>query len=214
MPLAAFVLALLSLSMLGVAAPDGELARDRHTPALGTGSWPSEYDGLFRKYTKRYFGPHFDWRWFKAQGIAESGLKADVRSPSGAVGIMQILPSTYREIREQNPYFRGIADPRWNIAAGIYYDRTLFRRWSVPVSDSERLSLTFASYNAGYGRIRQAVGHLGEEAPLWSQVEPLVPDETRHYVDRIHRLMARAPAERRVRPRARGLEAFLLDAAS
>ena len=55
---------------------------------------PDDYDRLFRKYTKHYFGPHFDWRWFKAQGIAESGLRPNAHSSAGAKGIMQILPAT------------------------------------------------------------------------------------------------------------------------
>ncbi|MCK5784786.1 MAG: hypothetical protein KAH06_10080, partial [Desulfobacterales bacterium] len=36
-----------------------------------------KYDGYFSKYSKRYFGPGFDWRYFKAQAIAESRLKAN-----------------------------------------------------------------------------------------------------------------------------------------
>jgi soluble lytic murein transglycosylase-like protein len=48
------------------------------------------YDPTFRKYTKRYFGPAFDWRLFKAQAIAESNLNVGARSPVGARGIMQL----------------------------------------------------------------------------------------------------------------------------
>ena len=33
----------------------------------------ARYDPTFRKYSRRYFGPAFDWRYFKAQGFAESG---------------------------------------------------------------------------------------------------------------------------------------------
>ena len=39
--------------------------------------WTDEYDRHFRKYSKRYFGPLFDWHWFKAQAIAESNLNAE-----------------------------------------------------------------------------------------------------------------------------------------
>ncbi|MEW8168011.1 MAG: transglycosylase SLT domain-containing protein, partial [Candidatus Thiodiazotropha endolucinida] len=53
--------------------------------------WSRVYDNYFRKYTKHYFGPHIDWYWFKAQAIAESGLKPTAKSPAGAKGIMQIL---------------------------------------------------------------------------------------------------------------------------
>ena len=83
-------------------------------------AWPDEYDGHFRKYTKRYFGPYFDWRWFKAQAIAESGLDPDARSQAGALGLMQIMPATYEEITRDNPHFVTLDDPRWNVAAGIY----------------------------------------------------------------------------------------------
>ena len=155
--------------------------------------WASDYDNYFRKYTKHYFGPHIDWRWFKAQGIAESGLKPDALSPVGAKGIMQILPSTYAEIREKNPHFTHIEEPRWNIAAGIYYDRMLYRKWKKGLPTEERLAFAMASYNAGYGNVLKAFKRAQKkvgEVKAWEQVAPHAPGETRHYLRRIQRLMA------------------------
>src|SRR5215813_2941854 len=54
------------------------------------------FDPTFRKYSKRFFGPAFDWRYFKAQGFAESGLKATAVSWVGARGVMQLMPSTFQ----------------------------------------------------------------------------------------------------------------------
>jgi len=156
--------------------------------------WTREYDGLFRKYAKHYFGAGYDWRWFKAQGIAESGLQKDANSRAGAIGLMQILPSTFEEIRSKNPHFTAIEEPKWNIAAGIYYDRQLYRRWVEHVPPSERLSFAFGSYNAGFGNIRKAYRKAlreGVEVQRWSELEHMVPGQTRHYVRRIHRLMGK-----------------------
>ncbi len=157
--------------------------------------WETRYDGYFRKYAKRYFGPRFDWHWFKAQGIAESSLKPKAESSAGARGIMQILPSTYDEIREKNPHFLAIDEPRWNIAAAIYYDRMLYRKWLKRLGvKTERLRFTFASYNAGYGAILKAHRRAsrGEDpAHTWEAVAPFSPKETQGYVRRIRKLMAR-----------------------
>jgi membrane-bound lytic murein transglycosylase F len=155
--------------------------------------WTNEYDAYFRKYTKHYFGPHVDWHWFKAQGIAESGLNPEAQSPAGAVGIMQILPSTYAEIKESNPHFVTIREPRWNIAAAIYYDRKLYRKWQQKFTTKERLKLAFASYNAGLGNVlrafRRARERHGGEVRQWREVAPFAPAETQAYVVRIQRLM-------------------------
>jgi membrane-bound lytic murein transglycosylase F len=151
--------------------------------------WSDKYDGHFRKYSKHYFGPGHDWRWFKAQAIAESGLKPGARSKSGARGIMQILPSTYREIQEKNPHMKDIDSPRWNIAAGIYYDRNLYKRWVSPPSGEERLYFAFGSYNAGYTRIRKSLKRADPPTAHWEEVEHHVPGQTRHYVRRIRSLM-------------------------
>jgi membrane-bound lytic murein transglycosylase F len=156
--------------------------------------WTDEYDHLFRKYTKHYFGAHFDWHWFKAQAIAESALDPDALSPAGARGIMQILPSTYEEIRSQNPFLANIDDPRWNIAAGIFYDRQLYRKWRKKndIRTAERLNFAFGSYNAGYGNVLKGYKRASrqhEEVRDWQRVAPFVPSETRHYVARIRSLM-------------------------
>lgn len=156
--------------------------------------WPSKYDHHFKKYTKHYFGPHVDWHWFKAQGIAESGLKPKARSAVGAKGVMQIMPSTYKEILAKNPYFAGIEDPKWNIAAGIFYDRMLYRKWKKKqIPTSERLTFAFASYNAGFGGVlkarKKARKVYGEEVKVWKKVAKFAPSETRGYVKRINKLM-------------------------
>jgi membrane-bound lytic murein transglycosylase F len=156
--------------------------------------WTNAYDHHFRKYAKHYFGPGFDWRWFKSQAIAESTLNPKAKSQMGALGLMQILPSTFAEIKEANPHFRSVSEPKWNIAAGIYYDRILYRRWAKTIDGRERLHFAFASYNAGFGNVRKAYrkakakhGEVGN----WKQVAAFAPGQTRHYVRRIRRLMGR-----------------------
>jgi len=154
-----------------------------------TDKWPDKYDRHFKKYSKRYFGPHFDWRWFKSQGIAESNLNEKAASPVGARGIMQILPSTFEDIRKENPTFVLLDDPRWNIAAGIFYDRQMYRKWRKPLPSDERLFLAFASYNAGYGRVLTAIKRTRNEEYTWQEVKRHLPAETKGYVARIAALM-------------------------
>ncbi len=159
--------------------------------------WTSKYDRHFKKNTKHYFGPGVDWHWFKAQGIAESGLNPKAKSTVGAIGIMQIMPSTYKEILLKKPNLGKIEEPRWNIAAAIYYNRQLYKRWKKKdISVDERMNFTFASYNAGFNRVLKARKKLRDEkneAPeainSWDKVSPFTPSETRHYIRRIDELM-------------------------
>ena len=166
---------------------------------LTSSAWTDKYDNHFRKYTKRYFGPGFDWHWFKSQGIAESGLRDDVVSPAGAVGVMQILPETYAEIHKKSPYLSTgtLKDPRWNIAAGIFYDRILYKRWLNTLERStfeDDLYMTFASYNAGHGRISKVLKKTESQTGIvngWNDIKHHVPSQTRHYVSRIQFLMGK-----------------------
>lgn len=137
------------------------------------------YDDTFKRYSKRYFGPAFDWRWFKAQGMAESNLDSAATSRVGARGVMQLMPATYRAIQSKRPEFGAIDDPEWNIAAGIMHDRYLWKLWERKVSQEERFNFMFASYNAGEGTIGRAADSArvaaGVPTPAWEHVEQVAP---------------------------------------
>ena len=157
----------------------------------------SRYDDVFRKYTKRFFGPGFDWRIFKAQGLAESNLDPDSRSWVGAIGIMQLMPSTFKEVQSINPEFLEMNNPEWNIAAGIYYDRQLWKQWTKNESAPDRLSFVLGSYNAGRRTILKAQSHAVEaqlNQDVWPSIEEVAPkvprwrhEETLGYVRKIER---------------------------
>ena len=155
-----------------------------------------KYDPIFRKYTKRYFGPGSDWRMFKAQGMAESDLDPRAKSRVGARGIMQLMPSTYGQIRSALPQFGAIENPEWNIAAGILHDRDLWTLWQQKqVPDTALWPFVFAGYNAGEGTIMRARRKAADQKlndKTWPSIERVAPSverwryiETLGYVRRI-----------------------------
>ena len=146
--------------------------------ARASGRDASRYDDIFRKYSKRWFGANFDWRFFKAQGMAESELNPTARSVVGARGIMQLMPSTFQAIATKRAEFRSIDDPEWNIAAGIMHDRWLWTVWQKRVPDDERHRFMFGSYNAGEGPILRAclaarTARLSDAQ--WHSIEQVAP---------------------------------------
>jgi membrane-bound lytic murein transglycosylase F len=153
------------------------------------------YDDVFSKYGKRFFGPGFDWRVFKAQGLAESNLNPEARSWVGATGIMQLMPSTFAEVQSKNPELTDVNHPEMNIAAGIYYDRQLWKAWKDHESARDRLSFMLGSYNAGRGTINRAKTKALEEnlnGREWPSIKTVAPrvtkwrhEETLTYVQRI-----------------------------
>ena len=154
-----------------------------------------KYDPWFRKYSKRYFGANFDWKLFKAQGVAESELNPNAVSPVGARGLMQVMPATFAAIASHQRGWTSIDSPEWNIATGIIFDRDLWRRWEPDVAPGECARFAFASYNAGDGTISRAVG-VARGAQLdptvWTSVVKVAPtvkrwrhQETLGYVRKI-----------------------------
>lgn len=93
----------------------------------------------------------------------ESGYKPRARSPKGAMGLMQLMPSTARLYSVRNPY-----DPRANIEGGIKHLKSLLSRFDV--------SIALAAYNAGEAAVQRFNG-----------IPPY--RETRAYVARILKLM-------------------------
>ena len=135
------------------------------------------FDETFRKYSKRFFGPAFDWQYFKAQALAESGLDPDATSFAGARGVMQLMPGTYAAIKARSPELGEINDPEANIAAGIMHSRGLYKRWKEH-EEPERLRFMFGSYNAGEGTILRAKGVARAEQlddRSWANIENVAP---------------------------------------
>lgn len=128
-------------------------------------AFSAKYDLHFKRWAEAYF-PGYDWRWFKAQGMAESGLRPQAVSPCGAMGLMQIMPSTAKELGLRRPFV-----PELSIEAGIRYDRKLWRAWRKRGLKAypEDLYFTFASYNAGLGHIEKA-WRLAKRVFCWARV--------------------------------------------
>ena len=141
-----------------------------------------KFDQYFSKYSKRFFGPQFNWRYFKAQAIAESRLKESATSRAGAKGIMQIMPRTFDEIRSKNAYIKGsMEDPRWNIAAGIYYNKEIWNKWKPKRTVLDKINFMFGSYNAGRRNIIKAQNKAearGLDPDRWSSIENTLPTVT------------------------------------
>ena len=166
------------------------------------------YDQTFRKYSKRYFGVGYDWRIFKAQALAESEMNPNARSWVGARGLMQLMPSTYKDIQSRAG-LGSIDDPEWNIAAGIMHDRSLWRRWERDSIATDRREFMLASYNAGEGTImnaQRACVARSLDRRAWSSVETVAPEvprwryrETLGYVRKIRSGMENLDDKGRVR---------------
>ena len=105
--------------------------------------------GLFRKYAAQY---RVDYLLMAAQGYQESTLDQSVKSPVGAIGVMQIMPPTGKELNVGD-----ITEIEANIHAGVKYMRFMVDHYfkDEPMDDLNKALMTFASYNAGPGRIRQ-----------------------------------------------------------
>lgn len=171
---------------------------------------------LFRKYGMDY---GMDPTLLAAQGFQESRLDQSVRSPAGAIGVMQLLPST---AKDKNVAIPNIDELEPNIEAGAKYMAFLKERYfSGPELDELNGSLlALASYNAGPGRIRRLrreAAKRGYDHNIWfDNVEVVVAEqvgrETVQYVSNIfkyyltYRWVNTADAERAAARRATGME--------
>ena len=171
---------------------------------------------LFKKYGTEY---GMDPTLLAAQGFQESRLDQSVRSPVGAIGVMQLLPST---AKDKNVAIPNIDELEPNIEAGAKYMAFLKERYfSGPELDELNGSLlALASYNAGPGRIRRLrreAAERGYDHNLWfDNVEVIVAEqvgrETVQYVSNIfkyyltYRWINTADAERAAARRATGME--------
>jgi membrane-bound lytic murein transglycosylase MltF len=146
---------------------------------------------LFRTYGQQY---KFDALMIAAQGYQESKLNQKARSARGAVGIMQLLPST---AADPAIGISGIdKDPDKNIHAGVKYMRLLVDKYldDPEIDDKNRTLMAFAAYNAGPGNLRKfraVAAKSGLDPNVWfGNVEhaaaSIVGRETVEYVANIY----------------------------
>ena len=104
---------------------------------------------FFRKYSDQY---NLDFLLMAAQGYQESQLNQDAKSQVGAIGIMQVMPATGKELNVGD-----IRQVEPNIHAGVKYMRATADAFfkDEPMDNLNKALFTFASYNAGPGRVRQ-----------------------------------------------------------
>ena len=134
--------------------------------------YPLEYESIVRGHARNY---RLDPALIAAVIYQESKFRADARSESGAIGLMQLLPETARGIalRTGGTRFRveDLYDPEINVRYGSWYLRHLLDKY-----DDEPLAL--AAYNAGQANVdRWRARGLG-----------IAFAETRHYVERVREL--------------------------
>jgi hypothetical protein len=157
------------------------VARDGCSASTGVGTPVAPRDGapnierwaIYIAEAARRFGrPE---AWVRAVMQAESQGAADATSPAGAIGLMQVMPETYAELRVRYGLGANAYDPHDNIVAGTAYISEMIELFGVPNF--------LAAYNAGPARLND-----------YLRRGRLLPDETRRYLARIGELPAVTPA--------------------
>jgi membrane-bound lytic murein transglycosylase MltF len=144
---------------------------------------------LFKKYSDQY---DVDYLLMAAQGFQESGLDQSVKSKVGAVGVMQVMPATGKDLGVGD-----ISQLEPNIHAGVKYMRWVVDTYykDEPMDELNKGLFAFASYNAGPGRIRQLrkeAEKRGLDPNVWfGNVEQIASErigrETVTYVSNIYK---------------------------
>ena len=155
----------------------------------------------FKKYADLY---QFDWKLIAALAYQESRFNHKKRSPAGAVGVMQIKPSTARDRQVNLP---NIKDLETNIHAGVKYLAFLRDRYfSDPLlTREEQENLTLAAYNAGPAKVRKLqkrAEKLGLNPHKWLYnvevaARQIVGTETVNYVTSIQKMRIFLDASKR-----------------
>jgi membrane-bound lytic murein transglycosylase MltF len=121
---------------------------------------------VFQTYGEKF---DFDWLMLAAQAFQESGLRQDRRSPAGAIGIMQIKPST---AADRNVGIDNISTVDGNVHAGAKYMRFIADRYfsDEEFNDLNQWLFSLAAYNAGPAKInryRLEAAENGYDANRW-----------------------------------------------
>jgi hypothetical protein len=148
-------------ALLLATAPTALAEPSDRTPAgQRTAVRATALDGFIAEASARFGIPE---RWIRAVMQAESAGDPRAVSRAGAMGLMQIMPETWAELRARHGLGADVFDARDNILAGAAYLREMYDRFGSPGF--------LAAYNAGPARYAE---HLATGRPL--------PRETRAYM--------------------------------
>ncbi|MER9566485.1 lytic transglycosylase domain-containing protein [Mesorhizobium sp. M0571] len=159
---------LLMLGMVAIAPCACSAATDAQPAAISRGPQLARWQPLVAEASRRFSIPQ---PWIYAVMDAESRGQTrlngrPITSSAGAIGLMQVMPGTYEELRAELGLGASPHDPRDNILAGTAYLRAMYDRFGFPG--------LFAAYNAGPDRYEQ---HLQRGRPL--------PSETVSYLEEL-----------------------------
>jgi hypothetical protein len=154
--------------LLGDPLPAGvvQLQPPAATPAA-TPDLVARWSGSIAEAARRFVIPE---AWIRAVIATESAGMPSAVSPKGAMGLMQLMPETWREMRGQYNLGDDAFDPRDNIMAGTAFLRAMYDRFGAPA--------VFAAYNAGPQAMRDV---LSGSRPL--------PDESRDFMAKMSALL-------------------------
>ncbi|MES5487999.1 lytic transglycosylase domain-containing protein [Bradyrhizobium sp. INPA03-11B] len=161
------VCAVVPLMLLLTASGSAVLAQSGADAAPAKLQGTNSLAGFVNEASQRFAIPP---NWIQSVQSVESADDVHARSLKGAMGLMQLMPATWAELRQRYNLGSDPYDPHDNILAGTAYLRELLDRYGSPG--------VFATYNAGPSRYEEYLAG----GPL--------PDETRAYVARIANLLA------------------------
>jgi len=144
---------------------------------------------IFQKYGKQY---DLDYLLMMAQGFQESQLNQAAKSSVGAVGVMQVMPATGKELKVGD-----ITQTDSNVHAGVKYIRFMIDQYfaNEPIDQLNRGLFAFAAYNCGPGRLaqlRREAAAAGLDKNVWFNnveriAEKRIGRETVQYVSNIYK---------------------------
>lgn len=148
--------------------------RDWHDLQL---RFPLAHQDKFEKAAKR---TRIDKNWIYGVARQESAFMYDAKSPVGATGLMQLMPSTAKRVSRglRLRYSKKkLLDPNYNIRLGSQYLKTLLKRY-----EGNRVLAT-AAYNAGPGNVNKWVKRFDGPLDVWIESIPFA--ETKEYVQKV-----------------------------
>jgi hypothetical protein len=155
------VVMVLSFAIVLINAAQADNASTRHSASARS---PGSFANLIEEASRRFAVPA---HWIRAVMTVESAGDVRARSPKGAMGLMQIMPETWVDLRTRHRFGDNPYDPRDNILAGAAYLQELHDRYGSPGF--------LAAYNAGPSRYEQYLAGRPLPAETRAYVATLAP---------------------------------------